>query len=518
MQPMQITSTFDPYEDEVGGKFFDSEAYIQYIVGPAGTGKTYRICWKLLKWAMMQEKSSDGNRYYRALVVRNTADMLKTATFATFETAFQGLLQPPIARIAMSPYITVMLTVPMPDETHPRAVLKFEILFRAFDSEDSVRNALGFEYSSVFIDEVSEIDLEVFNAVCMRVGRFRPPAGGSPTHYGILCAANGSLLGHFMEDWARGKNNELMKGLEQYISHPKMFEAFQQPPGLIPPDYEWETIPINPQDWKVNPKAENIKNLPNGFGYYYTKLVNSPAKIYMYVLGLPAPKMIGKVVFPTFSRAKHVVGSSVVNRKQVKHIVLSFDYGLTPCCLIGVPTSYGRLMVIDEVVTERASVDSMVRDQLLPLLRNRYSNPTYDFVTGDPTGDDMRDNVSLSPTDVLRQYGLDYEPPPSGNDITARLEGVRQALDRGNEERGRDLVITDNCETLINALESNYVYKTMRNGTSTGKPDKTHPWSDIADCLQYMVSSYFNFKSEREASQNRSRLLGQGSRKKGKYL
>lgn len=512
---------FDPYVGEVFGQFFDSQAYIQYIRGPAGTGKTYGICWKLLSWALQQEKAQDGNRYYRVLVVRNTANMLKSATFSTFNTALQELMKPPIAKVTMSPYIDVAIKLKMPDEVHKNSVLNLEIKFRAFDDEASVANALGFEYSSVFIDEVTETQLEVFSSIIMRVGRYRPPAGGGPTKYGVLCAANGSLRGHFMEDWAKGANRDVMEAIAKHISHPIMFEAFQQPPGLIPPDYDWEVLPMAPDDWRPNPKAENVENLPDGYGYYYKQLVNSPSKIYMYVLGLPAPKVAGKLVFPGFNMARHVTKGSTVDRRLLKHIMLSFDYGLTPCCLIGITTSKGRLLIIDEVVTERESIDGLLRDHLIPLLKERYNNPTYSFGTGDPTGEILRDTGEKSPVDVLREYGIEYTPPPCGNNLNQRLEGVRQALAKGNQVDGWDLQIADSCPVLIESLSEYYVYPSTKTGMVRDVPMKGHPHSDVADCLQYMVSCFYTMRSEAEERRKRlqaSFRRGYTPKKKYNYL
>ena len=41
------------------------------------------------------------------------------------------------------------------------------------------------------------------------------------------------------------------------------------------------------------------------------------------------------------------------------------------------------------------------------------------------------------------------------------------------------------CPTLIQAMGSKYRYKKLKSGELDLKPEKTHPWSDIADALQY---------------------------------
>jgi hypothetical protein len=41
------------------------------------------------------------------------------------------------------------------------------------------------------------------------------------------------------------------------------------------------------------------------------------------------------------------------------------------------------------------------------------------------------------------------------------------------------------CPTLITALGDKYLYRRRRDGQMEDIPEKLHPWSDIADALQY---------------------------------
>jgi hypothetical protein len=42
------------------------------------------------------------------------------------------------------------------------------------------------------------------------------------------------------------------------------------------------------------------------------------------------------------------------------------------------------------------------------------------------------------------------------------------------------------CEALITALRGKYRYKINQRGEVDDKPEKLHPWSDVADALQYV--------------------------------
>jgi len=42
---------------------------------------------------------------------------------------------------------------------------------------------------------------------------------------------------------------------------------------------------------------------------------------------------------------------------------------------------------------------------------------------------------------------------------------------------------------LCTAMKYWYRYRRKQTGVLEDKPEKTHPWSDVADCLQYMALS-----------------------------
>jgi len=50
-------------------------------------------------------------------------------------------------------------------------------------------------------------------------------------------------------------------------------------------------------------------------------------------------------------------------------------------------------------------------------------------------------------------------------------------------------MISNGCSQLVAALKFWYRYKRKMTGSLDDKPEKSHPWSDLADCLQYMCLS-----------------------------
>ena len=70
------------------------------------------------------------------------------------------------------------------------------------------------------------------------------------------------------------------------------------------------------------------------------------------------------------------------------------------------------------------------------------------------------------------------------------------------------ILIDPRCENLIRALRSKYRYAKRKDGQLQPLPVKDHPWSDIADALQYAVLGHSGrisarfMRTRRDDSQN----------------
>ena len=84
-------------------KFIQSDAFVQGLMGPVGSGKSYACAAKIMMKAVQQKPSPiDGIKYSRWAIVRNSYPMLKTTTIKTWldlfpESTFGPMLwTPPI--------------------------------------------------------------------------------------------------------------------------------------------------------------------------------------------------------------------------------------------------------------------------------------------------------------------------------------------------------------------------------------------------------------------------------------
>jgi hypothetical protein len=145
--------------------FLTCEAFISLISGPVGSGKSSAAMMKIAYHASKMRPGKDGIRRSRAVVVRNTNQMLTDATIPTFMTWFPEGVAGSYARTAKN------FTLKYDD-------VECEVLFRGLDDANDVRRLLSLECSFGILDEYREIHPDIFNALQGRVGRYPSVARG----------------------------------------------------------------------------------------------------------------------------------------------------------------------------------------------------------------------------------------------------------------------------------------------------------------------------------------------------
>lgn len=443
------------------------------------TGNSAKTTWafmELLRRACEQEPNEAGERHTKWLIGRTTYQQLTTATLTSARKTLGNIVEfrdsiPPRGRASFA----------LEDGT----VVKTEFLFLSLEGDAAIQKMLGEEFTGAFLDELSEFDESVVHAVLRRAGRYPSNALGSPTWTGIIGVTNGPTEGHWLDHWEKGRNAEILAQIQEelgtYLGGRPVFHAFAQPPGLLRPH-------TRDDKWVPNPMAENVNNLPGGYGYYYLMLADSDdAKIKAYVEGEFAPLKKGRLVFPEFSPL-HIIDEDSFVLPHGTPLGLSFDFGRTPVCTIYAETTGGALVLVDEVMMEDASTERLITEALKPLLKKKYPHSRIAWATGDPTGEDFGSAVETSPYQVLFEAGIPMEKP-STNKIQPRLEAVKQRLTRLGVGGVPMLRVRSNCKYTIEALQRTYVYEQVSvvHDIVSEKPTKSHVnWvSDLADTVQY---------------------------------
>lgn len=489
---MEIDLNFDRYPTLL--KFNRSAALVRGVIGPAGSAKTtYGIKDLVIRSMLQAPAPQDKTRYTRWVVIRNTRKQLESNTLESFKLALGPLLA--YTRIVRMPQIKATWQMDLPDGTS----LFSEWLFAGMDDEKAIGDALGAEVTGGIIDEASQIPETIPNIILTRVGRYPSSVRGTPSWRGLILTSNGPKENHWLYEWSIVGKPE-WKQWEERNPGKKYFELFQQPPALLRPENEGG-------DWKENPEAENIHNLDGGYDYYYKMLGNDDDMVIAYVEGKFSKLRTGKVVYPEFRRKIHIIPRARLRLTDGAPVVLSFDFGRTPVCLVGIVTGTGRIIIIDEVAGTDMAIETLVDGQLLPLLKQRYPRMPVANAWGDPAGADGQQNTELTPFGVLQARNIPINVPwDTRNKLEPRIAAVRRRLMTLASDGLPMLQITDNCKILIAALEDGYIYESVRGKADVYKevPTKSHVnWvSDIANAAEYLCLGFDSLYGISDAKKN----------------
>ena len=358
--------------------------------------------------------------------------------------------------------------------------IHLEILFRALDRPDQVSNLLSLEVTSAWFNESREIPRTIIEAMDARIGRFPSKRDGGPTWYGMIMDTN-----------PPDEDSYLYKMFEKV--KPDGWKMFKQPSGL-------------------SARAENTKHLPKG---YYSNLAKGKDEMYkrIYIHGQYGFLVTGKPVFQSFVDNVHVAPNIIEPIKGLD-VILGFDFGLQPACAIGQIDPMGKLVILDELVSDGMGLRQFCESQLIPLLRRKYFGMSV-MGYGDPSG------ASRAPTDestcfeVLhsREVGLSGVIPAPTNAIMPRVSAVETFLNKMWQGEPAFL-LSPNCHFLRKALNGAYHYE--KEPKSQGEEYKAMPvknfYSHVSDALQ-MLCMYL---SEKE-SQDRRWKSFQATMKRREY-
>jgi hypothetical protein len=450
---MSIEFNMPPSVEE----FMSSEKFISLIVGPVGSTKTSAGIMKIAYHAKQMAACTDGIRRSRAVWVRNTRQMLQDTSIPDFLKWFPDGQAGSLAKSDMK------FTLKFDD-------VECEVLFRGLDDANDIRRLLSLQASFAILDEFREINQQIFEAMQGRLGRYpdkmlvppRPEWGNDEKGYPI---------GGCVKD--DGTPNKLLWGMTN-------------PPDM---DTFWETLLTDPpsnvatffQPSGLSQEADWLKYLPTN---YYDDLAEGKNAdwIDVYIHAKFGKSLAGKPVFGSFNTETHVAKTPLLLQNTA--LVIGVDAGLTPTATISQLDYQGRLLVHDAITGDSMGALRFVRELLKPLLATKYPGKPS-VVVIDPAAFQRAQTDERTVADIFKAEGFRVIPAKT-NTITARLAAVESFLTRTVDGKPSILFDKEGCSQLILALRSKYRYKINAKGEKDETPDKSHPWSDLADSLQYV--------------------------------
>lgn len=439
-------------------KFLNSNAFGRLICGPVGSGKTTGCLVETARRMGEQEPGWDGRRYTRFAIIRQSLKDAKATVLKDARGWFGALADWKVSDSTL--YIDY-------------ADLFSEWMFIPLDEPDDVKRLLSTQLTGAFINEAADVDVGLLSDISGRCGRFPNNEFGACTWSGIFADTNMPIQN---TPWA-----------EFILRPPPLWQVFRQPSGL---SEEAENLAHLNQTADTLELEENDPRRIEQGREYYRRLaaVGTDDYILRYVMAEFGRDPSGTAVFAkSFNHEFHTVDH--LEPVYSRLLIVGQDFGRNPWSLITQLDNNGRLMCLQEVAGVDIGLQQHLRQNLVPaLLHERYSGRPVVLV-GDPSGVARDSLFEVNAFDICKQAGIPAERAPT-NDIDPRIAAVESFLVRQVGGRGALLIDRNLCPTLVRAMSGAYKYaitpKNEGGYTQRAVPEKIHPWSDVADCLQYV--------------------------------
>jgi hypothetical protein len=448
-------------QGEILQEFADCRDRNTFIMGPLGSGKTVQTILKIFDLMCEQKPvpAKDHKNYNvrltRFLAARNTYSELFSTTIKDWLEIHgdlgkfkAGSKEPPSHKLIFD----------LEDGTRVNA----EILFIAFDRPDHVKKARGMQLTGIWLNETKELSKAVVDILDLRHGRYPSKKEG------VKCTWHG-MIG---DTNAPDEDHWYYKAAEENKAEGWTF--FRQPGGVYK----------DGEEWLINPNAENIGNLPDG--YYQRGLANKSddwikvnlANEYGFVSN-------GKPVHPRYVDSVHCQDINFTPSKD-QPIILGFDFGRTPACaLLQRQPAFSRWIMFDEFLCDDMSAITFA-PELKRYLEANYPGHTFKG-WGDPSGNNRGQGTDETPFQIVRAAGIPCYPTESNNPTLRRaaLEVPMKEICMDGKPR---FIILPKASMARKGLQGGFCYRRiMTSGERyTDEPDKNE-YSHIVEALEYAV-------------------------------
>lgn len=437
--------------------FLTSDSFVSLIVGPVGSTKTTAGIMKIIYQAQKMAACTDGIRRSRAIWIRNTREQLRDTSIPDFLDWFPDGV------------------AGLYSKTDYKFLLQFgdvecEVMFRGLDDSNDVRRLLSLQASFAVMDEFREIHKDIFEAVQGRLGRY----------------PNGKMVPHRPEWGVDEKGLPLRGCVTDDGTSNKHIWGMSNPPDM---ETFWETYLSDPpstasvffQPSGLSQEADWLKFLPS---QYYEDLMTGKSQdwIDVYLHAKFGKSLSGHPVFRSFDVASHVRPTTIPIPGPT--VIVGVDAGLSPAAVIAQVDYTGRVVVHHAIIADGMGALRFIREKLKPLLVNKFAGHSVAIII-DPAAFQRAQTDERTVADIFTAEGFALRPAAT-NAITARLAAVEKYLTRVVDGKFGIMISQEGAAPLVSALRGRYRYKVNTKGDADEKPEKSHPWSDVADALQYV--------------------------------
>lgn len=453
------------------------QLFFAWIVGPVGSGKTTGLFFKLVVMAKMQAPSPDGIRRTRAVIVRNTMPQLKDTTLVSWGYWFKD------GQAGHWNATDKIFTLRWDD-------VECIVLFRPLDTPDDVNRVLSLEINFAILDEFVEIPKAIIDALSARLGRYKQPDGTPVTIWGMWGSSNTSTEDNWWFDFLNGSDvRKFGESDDTYRARTMMLSGdlpelnnmyFHQPGGM-------------------SDDAENLENLPGG-RKYYTNLVKgrSEAWVKQFVDAEWGYSSAGQAVTPFF-RPHHVSRQRLVFNPGL-NLIVGLDPGITGSAMILMQEDYsGRVNVLREIVQRGYGGERMIRERLIPILRNEFPTCEMDrvVIAADPSSINRAQTDERTVIQMFEQYFTVWKE--TNNRFPLRLGAYEKYLNMLAEGEYAFQIDPVGCPALVRGLKGGWRYaqevkKEILKGVLPDKNEYSHPCDACGYGLRYFHTGLLRFE------------------------
>jgi hypothetical protein len=419
--------------------FSESPAFVRGLMGPFGSGKSSGCVIEIIKRAQQQVPNEQGLRKTRWAVIRNTYGQLRDTTIKTFH---EWLPPEHFGEWRATDKDYHITAIPG---------CEIEVMFRALDRPDHIRNLLSLELTGAWVNEAREVPWSIIDALQGRVGRYPKKSDGGATWFGIIMDTNPP---------------DDMSGWYRYFeeARPDNAAIFKQPSGLAD-------------------NAENMGNLPPN---YYTNLAQGKDSefVKVYIGGEYGFIIEGRPVYPEYSDSIHCKPCSPITGKPIRR---GWDFGLTPACTFSQMLPSGVWIVFDEMTSDSMGIERFSEDVLRHCAQD-YQGHTFDDF-GDPAGAQRAQTDEKTCFQILKAKGINIMPGEQTEAI--RIESIKKPLNTMISGKP-GFQIDPKCKLLRRGFMGGYRYQRMQTSAEKyhEKPEK-NAYSHPHDALQYDATKLF---------------------------
>lgn len=442
----------------VASAYLTSTAPVDFIMGPAGAGKTWTSCVKCAVNTLRLPPMRDGVIRALGVVVRDNYRTLYRTTleswFKIFPRDFPGaVFQGGQDRPAK--HIITFRT--------PRGqMVEMTVDFYAVGDHAIEEVLKGYEPSWAWVNEADLLHERVPTFLYSRLGRNPAMASLRDPTAPIPKQVFGDLNPPDVDHWI----------YRDFVEEPREgWELHQQPSGL-------------------SDEAENRHGLSKS--YYEGLAKNLPERdVVRFVHGRFGYSLSGKPVYPEFHEAAH---ASMVPLEPLPQLPLhaGYDQGLSPAGILFQEAPNGQLRFLDELVPEHGTGPSRFSEMWVAKLQDqRYRGLPPGVHTADPAGwyGTDRQNGELSWSETISLAIGRPIMPALTQDPGIRIDSLRLPLTRAIDGRLPGLILDPRCRMLRSGMAAQYKYARQRQNNRDVYADRPvkNEWSHPVEAAQYGV-------------------------------